>query len=218
MAAFDQRMNLIDTLSHRWALDAAKLPHGGGAAFDEIITLHGQPQRRYHGLTHLSALFALLDAYVPKEVEQTSLHFCVWWHDAIYVPGEGDNEEKSAALARLRLDEMGADTKLSNQVSDIILATRNHWEGRSMGDGDYFLDADIAILGAPPKIYERYALDVRVEYSYLDDTNFRNGRTAFLRAALSRPRLFRTDIFHCTFDEVARANMTGELSRLGGTG
>ncbi len=206
-----------DDLASRWKRDIAGLPRGDiacAAAFGEIMALYGESRRRYHGIGHLQALFALLDTHVPQSVDRTPLHFAVWWHDAIHDPGLRDNEEKSAALARLHLEAMGAEPALTAHVCELILATRNHWEGAPMGDGDFFLDADIAILGASPATYQRYTAAVRAEYAHLDDTTFGAGRSAFLKGALLRPRLFRTQIFAGAFEAQARANMAAELLRL----
>jgi predicted metal-dependent HD superfamily phosphohydrolase len=70
----------------------------------------------------------------------------------VYEAKASDNDARSAALAQARLTELGATLDQVERVGALILATRNHWEAPDMGDGDYFLDVDIAILGAPPSI------------------------------------------------------------------
>lgn len=214
VAACVQTAILIEELRRRWWRDADTLPRADAQPFDELMKLYGGAGRYYHGIAHLTALFALLDRFVPASIDRVPIHFAVWWHDAIYIPGKSDNEERSAALATLRLEAMGAAATLIDAVHDLILATRSHWDAPPKGDGDYFLDADIAILGAPPDAYLRYAGDVRREYAYLDETAFRGGRSAFLRSALERPMLFRTQAFGDAFTAQARTNMRAELDRL----
>ena len=204
-------------LQDRWNADIGGFSGSDIAktwAFDEIIAAHSQPHRRYHGVGHLEALFALLDEHAKSVVEPLSLHFGVWWHDVVYEPQASDNEARSAALARVRLTELGAASDLIECVDMLILATRNHWEAPAMGDGDYFLDADIAILGAPPSVYDRYADDVRSEYSFAPDPMYRAGRSRFLSGAIERQRLFRKPEFEAAYGSAARKNMRRELSRL----
>jgi predicted metal-dependent HD superfamily phosphohydrolase len=209
---------LILGLQDRWTNDVAGLPGVGeakAAAFANIVAAHGQPLRRYHGLGHLQALFALLDQHAQSVAERLPLHFAVWWHDAVYDPQASDNEGRSAALAKAELKALGAADDLITQVVQLILATSHHWDSPAMGDGDYFLDADIAILGASPSAYDRYADDVRAEYAFAPDAAFRAGRARFLSNAMARPRLFRTPAFEAAYTDAARDNMRRELGRLG---
>jgi predicted metal-dependent HD superfamily phosphohydrolase len=138
----------------------------------------------------------------------------IWWHDVIYDPTRSDNEEQSADLAREHLAMLRAPPALIDSVAELILMTTNHWEGSSAGDGDFFLDADIAILGAPPSTYDAYAAGVRREYIWASDPAFRPGRAAFLTAALARSRLFRTNEFEDAYAAQAHANMNRELKNI----
>lgn len=204
-------------LQERWTMDVAGLPGtdaSKAAAFVEIIAGHSQAHRRYHGVAHLEALFTLLDQHATAVSAPLPLHFAVWWHDVVYEPQASDNEARSAALARERLTEFGASTALINTVEALILATRNHWDAPAMGDGDYFLDADIAILGAPQSVYDHYAADVRAEYSFAPEPLYRAGRSHFLAKAAQRTPLFRRPEFETAYGATARANMRRELASL----
>jgi predicted metal-dependent HD superfamily phosphohydrolase len=76
-------------------------------------------------------------------------------------------------------------------------------------------DADLAILASTPERYDEYVQDVRREYASLDDTTFRRGRAAVLRALLSAPSLFHTPAARAAWEAAARANVTRELAALG---
>jgi len=202
-------------LQQRWRIDVASLlaPQAEkDAAFAEILARHTEPHRRYHGLPHLAALFALLDAHAPSA--PLSSRLAVWYHDAIYDPRAADNEAQSATLAREHLRGLGADQACIDETVALIEATRDHWSGPSLGAGDYFLDADIAILGAPPHLYDRYAADVRAEYAWAPDELYRAGRVRFLDGARARARIFRTDAFEHAFAAAARDNMRRERATL----
>jgi predicted metal-dependent HD superfamily phosphohydrolase len=180
----------------------------------DILDRHTEPQRRYHGESHLLALIELMDAHAPHIASGTPPRLAIWWHDAIYNPQARDNEERSADLAREHMHTLRIAATLIDETCRIILMTKNHWGGPSAGDGDYFLDADIAILGAPSAVYDAYAANVRQEYAFAPDDLYRAGRSAFLNSALARPRLFRTGVFESTYAAQARTNMQRELASL----
>jgi predicted metal-dependent HD superfamily phosphohydrolase len=201
-------------LAAQWEADVAVFPRpeeAKQAAFAELMALHGEPHRAYHATSHLQALFPLLREHAPADPAN---RLAVWWHDAIYDPQAGDNEARSAELARTRLADLGADPALIERVAALILATKNHWQGPSLGAGDYFLDADIAILGAPESVYDKYAKAVRREFAFAADPLFRAGRAQFLNHALGQARLFRTEAFAAAFEAAARRNLQRELDGL----
>jgi predicted metal-dependent HD superfamily phosphohydrolase len=202
-------------LAEQWRFDmSAHAAPWYGPVFNEIIYRHAETHRRYHGVQHLEALFQLLRLHAPHLPPGCPARLAVWWHDSIYDPQARDNEECSAELARQHLIKLGISHSVIGETLALILKTKNHWSGPAAGDGDYFLDADIAILGAPSAIYDRYAADVRTEYRWAPDDAYRAGRSAFLSAAIARPQLFRTATFQNAFDRQARINMRRELDGL----
>lgn len=207
----------LHRLESEWLKDTARFPASVTTPiFHDLMARHAEPHRRYHGPEHLVAIFDLLAHHAPHIEPRSTTRLAVWWHDAIYDPTRKDNEDASAGLAATHLLQFPLHTALLEQVCDLIDATKNHWSGGSAGDGDYFLDADIAILGAPPAIYDTYAAGVRQEYAWAPDPAYRTGRSAFLNSALARPRLFRTDVFEDTYAKQARVNMRRELHALDG--
>ncbi|MFT3725323.1 MAG: hypothetical protein QM773_17270 [Hyphomonadaceae bacterium] len=208
----------IAHLESEWLKDAARFSASDASQiFENLFARHSEPQRHYHGLSHLTALLDLVTRHAPQIKPGSPNRLAIWWHDAIYDPTAKDNEEQSAVLARDHLAKLGAPPDLIDDVATIILATKNHWVGSSLGEHDIFLDADIAILGAPPAIYDSYTAAVRKEYAWAPADAFRAGRSAFLTNALTRPRLFRTDTFETAYANQARANMRRELTSLTGT-
>jgi predicted metal-dependent HD superfamily phosphohydrolase len=188
------------------------------ATVEEIERRHAEPARVYHGLGHLAALaelFAAVEAgpgwRAPLEVACAML-----FHDIVYVPARVDNEARSAALARARLEAAGLDEARVVRVAEMILATAAHGEQEVGGDADlaHFLDADMAIVGAPAPDYDRYAEGVRREFSAIPDALYRPGRRRFLEAQLQRPALFHSEWFRQRFEVQARENLRRELDSL----
>jgi predicted metal-dependent HD superfamily phosphohydrolase len=208
--------NTID-LEREWAkdMDALGVADSAKAApiFGFIMDHYGAQGRHYHGVEHLRALFGLLAQYAPQ-ADGAATRLAVWWHDVVYEPLSGDNEAKSADLARVHLAQLGAPADLVDRVCALIIATKNHFTAPSFGDDDVFMDADIAILGAPEAVYRRYSQQVRAEYAMVPTDRFNAGRAGFLKAACAFPRLFKTDIFEAAFGNQARVNMAQEVADL----
>lgn len=188
------------------------------AVFDHLCTSYGEPHRRYHTLAHIDALFTLIETEAAAVSDPLPIAFAVWFHDVIYDTRRQDNEALSAGRAERHLTVLGAPPDVIARTAALILATRDHRAGAPDADGRLFLDADLAIIGAPAAAYDRYAREVRAEYDWLDDAAWRAGRGAFLDTLARAPRLFHTDAFETRFGEAARANLARERRALGLTG
>jgi predicted metal-dependent HD superfamily phosphohydrolase len=185
-----------------------------GKAFDRLCASYSEPQRHYHTLDHLVSLFDCLEEYADEISDPSRVALAAWYHDCVYDPQRKDNEEKSAERANQELRALGANEVICAYVSRLILATKQHMEGGKDYDDDVFLDADFAILGAPPDKYRQYVTDIREEYAHLGDDEWKAGRLAFLERIVSAPRIFRTGIFEGAYATQARANIKAELRTL----
>ena len=171
----------------------------------DLEARYSEPHRHYHTLAHIEHMLELL----PHADETTVA--AVWFHDAIY---DGPrNEERSAELAAHALRELGFEQIAL--VERMILATKRHEPGDLPDHALAFLDADLAILGSERERYDEYVRQVRQEYAYVPDAQFREARNAILRTFLERPRLFFTGQFFDRFEVKARANLQRELSTNG---
>lgn len=56
----------------------------------------------------------------------------------------------------------------------------DNWE-----DAKFFLDIDLAILGAPKDEYMEYAKNVRKEYCHIEESKFREARAKFMNKFVS---------------------------------
>jgi predicted metal-dependent HD superfamily phosphohydrolase len=193
-----------DALLRRWL---ALLPSGDSAGRD-LLRRWSEPQRHYHTLTHLRTLLDLLDGESP------ALLLAVWFHDAIYDPRAGDNEEASATLARASLPALGIDAATTAEVNRLVLLTKQHTTTPDDRAGQLLLDADLSILGSPEAEYDAYAAAIRREYAWVAESAYRTGRAAVLRTFLSRPHLYQTDRFRRSHEEQARRNLTREIAAL----
>lgn len=196
-------------LATRWRIDAGE---GHNDLFEALCARYSETHRHYHTLNHLTAVFALLDQCTAQLRNPRAVAFAVWYHDVIYDSARSDNEEQSAALARAALTAMGyADL---DPVVSMILATKNHTATPNDADEALFLDADFAILGTSRPRYAVYTQQVRAEYCWLTEDQWRAGRGAFLAKATAAPRLFHTDMVQTKLGAQARSNMAWEAEQL----
>ncbi len=186
------------------------------AELERVRDLWSAPHRHYHSLSHLNTMLAhvswLGDEH-PELDDRVALELAVWFHDAIYDAAASDNEKESADLARRSLQGL-VSRQTIDEVYRLILLTAGHEVESGDSIGSVMIDGDLAILGASPKGYIAYNEGVRLEYRHLDDDTFKQGRSAFLRSMLDRPRIYGTEPGHARWHDQARLNMSTELRDL----
>ena len=169
-----------------------------------LAAAYAEPQRAYHTAQHITDVLRWFDA-VAEAVgwhDPVSVYHAIVFHDAVYDPTRGDNEARSAELARAH----GA----SDRACELILLTAQHGKLAAAPDADaaHFLDADTAILGADPESFEAYDAGIAFEYSHVPPDAYRAGRIAFLKSMLARPRIYYSDYFFDRLEAAARRNLT----------
>jgi predicted metal-dependent HD superfamily phosphohydrolase len=186
---------------------------------------YAQPPRAYHHFGHVQDV---LDQYaqVARDVgwsRPREVALAVLYHDAIYVAGRGDNEARSAALARQHLARWMPGAGIdAGRVAALIELTARH--GRfapadfgtdpDADDTRLFLDCDMAILGAPEDRFQRYDQAIAEEYrGVVPQWLYRRKRRAFLRGLLDRPRIYLSDYLHARLDARARQNLSHAIER-----
>lgn len=182
-------------------------------AIDGLLRRHREPQRHYHTAQHVQALLGHLDLLDP--LADPALRLAGFYHDAVYdspvAAGSESNEERSALLAQQELAACDAD--LVARVASLIRATDGHHLVPVAGAAE-FLDADLSILGAEPRVYDLYSKQIRKEYGHVTNTDYRVGRPLVLRQFLERETLFFTPAAQSLWEAAARRNLTRELQTL----
>ena len=188
----------------------AQLPPAQRQALEQA---YATPPRAYHSIDHVQEVLRQVDVVAqgpgwrqPREVQLAALY-----HDAIYVAGRGDNEARSAQLARAHLAQWPQPGVDMARVADLIELTARHG-GLSPGDVDaeaaLFLDCDMAILGAAPEVFDAYDRGIASEYAgVVPGFIFRRKRRQFLKDLLQRERIYLSEFFHARLDAAARANL-----------
>ena len=178
-----------------------------------VVGAWGEPHRSYHDLAHLAAVLGLVDELAACAADPTAVRLAAWYHDVAYDPQRSDNEEVSAARARIGLLGLVDDARLA-EVERLVLLTAGHDPAPDDQDGAVLSDADLAILASEPERYGRYVRSVRAEYPHVPEQLFRAGRGAVLRALDEAPHLYRTPPARERWEAAARANLAAELTAL----
>jgi predicted metal-dependent HD superfamily phosphohydrolase len=184
------------------------------AFLEGIINRYAEPGRAYHTLRHIGEVLHVIEEYRDRLADYDAVAFAAWFHDIVYDPRAGDNEERSAILGRRILRRLQVPSSVINRAVELILMTAAHNTTDSSFDARLFIDADLSILGAVPERYEEYRRDIRREYSWLSDEEYRNGRAKVIEGFLNRPRIFQTDELFERLEVRARKNLTAELESL----
>lgn len=182
---------------------------------------YGAPARPYHNLDHLVHGLSELAAWGSNTGacadDVALLKKAFWFHDAVYgtSPHTISNEEQSAQLwLASGLDE-GA---TAQQVAALIRATEHLQAGAQQHRlQDALLGADLAVLGQAEDVYDLYAVNVRQEYTHVDDARYREGRRRVMAHFLllaEQGVLYRDGYFAGMYNEQARENLSRELAQL----
>lgn len=208
----------LDAMQRGWVSLLAPFgvtPAAAYPPFDRLVETYSEPHRHYHTLEHVGEVLRV----VGRLKGGPAVQLAVWFHDAVYDPKAKDsnNERMSADLAERELTALGLPPEVVRHVADLVRSTAHFdwsWSKFTGPDFDALHDADLAILGASEVRYARYAADVRKEYAWVPDADYREGRRVILDVFLSRERIYRTEAMFAEGEEAARRNMAAEVERL----
>lgn len=182
--------------------------------FGTIVKAYAEPGRYYHTLRHIEAVLADIDRFALATADRIPLDFAAWFHDLIYDTHREDNENRSAEFAANILRGLMAPEPVVARVAGLVLATKHHEADPSDSDALLFVDADLAILGAPAEQYDRYSSAIRDEYAWVEEERYRTGRREVLERFLAREKIYGTPSIHERYEASARENIERELSKL----
>jgi predicted metal-dependent HD superfamily phosphohydrolase len=181
--------------------------------WSEIELNYSNKKRHYHTLSHLVNLLKQLLEVKEKIESWETVLFTLYYHDIIYNVLKSDNEELSAELAEKRMKQINVPPEIIENCKSQILATKKH-EDKSDIDTNFFIDADLSILGQDTEAYKLYFQDVRQEYSIYPDILYNPGRKKVLKHFINMDRIFKTEYFYNKFESKAKENLLKELNTL----
>jgi predicted metal-dependent HD superfamily phosphohydrolase len=164
--------------------------------------------RSYHNITHLEAIYRELKMVTDDIKDWDALFYALCYHDIVYDVQRSDNELESATLARAKLKNLNLPDKMTERISQHIIATKEHSKSED-SDSNLLVDADLAILGSSD--YESYLKSIREEYACYSDREFYRGRRVVLEYFLMQKQIYKTTYFFDKYEEKARWNLEKEI-------
>jgi predicted metal-dependent HD superfamily phosphohydrolase len=192
-----------------WSALGAEAPAG---SFDMLLGRYSEPHRRYHDARHIDRCLLHFEALKSFAQRPELVELALWLHDAVYDTRSHDNEARSADLAEALLESAGLH-HLVDPVQSMIMGTR-HQVACPADDVGLVVDIDLSVLGANPQDYLAYVQQIREEYSWVPDKEFRDGRIKVLKAIAGHARIYSHDLCFGLWEFRARENLSHELSTL----
>lgn len=174
--------------------------------YDRLKNAYSEPQRYYHNLQHIAECLAEFDEANNLTKEPAAVELALWFHDAVYDPRAGNNEEQSAVLATQCLQECGVAPPMIDRVTQLIMTTKSHETGTDQ-DAKLMVDVDLSILGRDQKRFFEYENQIRKEYAWVPASVFASKRAEILQRFLDRNHVFATERFRQKYEEQARKNL-----------
>ena len=184
---------------------------------------------KYHTVQHVETMLQVLDAEYKNPANQkffqeeitilglAEVLVAIFWHDAVYIPGDQYNEQKSAVEWEQYAKNVGnIPSNFVHEVSDMINSTKigydlnqikQHSSWALLHDLDYISFASYAVM-----VMNRSSL--RNEFASTSDKDYNEGRLKFLKTLLdsvSTTGLFLTPVFS-KYNELAMENITREYN------
>lgn len=180
---------------------------------DQLMAAYAEPQRKYHTQQHLAECLTLFEQYAHLAARPHEVAIALWFHDAVYDLRAADNEAESAAWAQAALAAAVVNQDAILRVRDLIMATC-HDAVPDDRDQQLLVDIDLAILGAEEGRFAEYEAQVREEYAWVPEPQFRQVRAGLLAQLLARPSIYNTLAFQERFEAQARQNLSDSVEAL----
>jgi len=188
----------------------------------DLLRRMGSPDRHYHGLDHLAALwirhkrYGVGTPFVSRRLSRL-IACAILFHDAVYDPTRTDNEVRSAELWE-KSAPMNLPRRDVDWVANTIRATADHLAphpARTLRQRArrWLLDLDLTPLGDEPALFDRNTRALRAEYQHLAEAEWRRQRKAFLHKLQNARGLYHSHPIAAVYASRAHRN----LSRAVGT-
>lgn len=206
----------LESLESKWATTiynaTGDAPERGAQWFKFLVEAYSESHRHYHTLEHVKHVLADIAFLSQNEPVNDDLLTCLelsaWFHDVVFDPRSESNELDSTDLAEKALCDLGVDSRLIDQVIELILVTHSH-RPTTVGQR-IFSDADFGIFATTNHIYKAYAYGIKKEYNWMSPEGYRLYRISCLKSLLNRDDIFYTSTMQ-SYENHARYNINSEL-------
>lgn len=173
-----------------------------------IYTLYSTPSRKYHCAYH--PVFMLEYAKKNNIELNNAQKLAIVFHDAVYVPGNKDNEELSADYMMCMMSPYVSNRRTLNKAYKIILDTKQHFQLKprlKTKQSALVLDLDIINMSLDESSFRRWNKAVEEEFAHISTPEERN---EFLEFFLSKENILLSDELKHKEDKI-RENISALL-------
>jgi len=168
-------------------------------------------ERHYHTLKHIKHMLIYLHDFELTLIERTKLELAIWFHDVVYDSRNKDNEVRSAEKFAGFAKHAGFKQSIFDEIISLILITKHVDSPRNRLE-EIICDCDLKELATDN--WKKNSENVRKEYAFLSDDEWKEGRSEFLMSMLSKEHIFHTDTYKGILEDAARINIQKELDTL----
>jgi predicted metal-dependent HD superfamily phosphohydrolase len=184
-----------------------------------LLKAWDEPHRIFHGREHLrECLFHLEQERwggLIDVVDRGLLTLAIWFHDAVYDVKAPDNEEKSTAWAMQSLALLDLSPDNLDTVRHLILSTKLSYTRTDCPLEAWIHDIDLHVFGCSFDRFAQYTQDIRKEFAWVDDLNYRRGSDLVLRRLVNNPLgIYRTEAGRLDYEDIAHQNINMYLQSL----
>jgi predicted metal-dependent HD superfamily phosphohydrolase len=206
---YNETMLDVTRFNHVWQQLTGQPPRD--RLFTELATKYAEPNRYYHNTAHLEDCLAVFDIMRHQAQRPAEVELALWFHDSIYDVKGKENEELSAAWAVSEL--AGSNIEVIQRIKQLILATK-HQVAPSDPDQQLLVDIDLSILGRELAVFDRFDAQIRQEYAWVPEEEYRPGRAKVLQQFLDRPNIYSTPMMRERYEQQARSNLQRAINAL----
>jgi predicted metal-dependent HD superfamily phosphohydrolase len=168
--------------------------------------------RYYHNLEHIVHCLqemVWLESNSKDTFDYEQLCAAILAHDIVHGAKDEISDEKLSA--EILLKELGEEFI---PAYDIVLSTQ-HFSGKKEFSSieKVMRSIDLSILGKNWKLYKKYTENIRKEYSFVGESDYKKGRANVLKLFLEKEKIFESNNFS-NYEQIARQNIKKELNKL----
>ena len=181
--------------------------HAGEAASITLAQNYRETGRYYHTLKHLERCLIEFREVEAKLKDSVSVLMALLFHDLVYDAKAQQPLTNETASWNTLKQLCHLNDKDHASIMNHILHTSHSYTGYRDADTDYVCDIDMAILGYSPAEFNEYEANIRREYAFASDSEYKEGRCHFLYTLLARESIFKTSHFYKKYEAAARINI-----------
>jgi len=179
--------------------------------FEYCIKVSYSKNRYYHTLKHINSVLNAIQDFKLSPEERVKIEWAIWFHDYIYDVKSTNNEQKSAEQFKIITGYIRMEKEVIEEIAKLIIITKHDKEPETKLE-KIICDGDLKELASLNHL--KNVKNIRLEYSFLNDEEWKKGRKEFLEFMLNKKYIFHTNEYRNLYKKQARDNLQLELNNI----